>query len=312
MNLKYKNIEDLRKAFYKKFPNSNIELIKILKNRKVKVKDKYGIYVYNINTILYYGITSIKCALDKTEVFINKAKEIHKEKYDYSTTKYKGALTKLEIVCRKHGEFEQLAVSHLRGTGCKKCGRIKRNKNCTKSVEDYIDKLNKIHNYNYTINEEDYINLNTSIPHFCKIQEEWFNMRPNHVLNGQVCRKCANKKISNKVKQTSVGWSYSKWEIKGLESKYFDSFKVYIIRCWNENEEFYKIGKTFQTIDRRFQSKKEMPYNWKVIKVFKGKAIKMSVLEQSIKKNNKENKYTPKIKFSGEYECYTKIKFKDA
>ena len=38
----------------------------------------------------------------------------------------------------------------------------------------------------------------------------------------------------------------------GLKSKKFEDFKVYIIKCWNEEEEFYKIGKTYRKISRRF------------------------------------------------------------
>ncbi len=32
--------------------------------------------------------------------------------------------TKVTIICREHGEFEQRPNSHLRGSGCPKCGTI--------------------------------------------------------------------------------------------------------------------------------------------------------------------------------------------
>lgn len=311
MNIKYKNIEDFRKEFYKKFPNSEIKIIKLLPNKKVKVQDKYGFYVYSMKTIFYYGVTSIKCALNKTEVFINKVKEMHGEKYDYSITEYKGALVKLKIICKKHGEFEQLANSHLSGNGCKKCGKLQRDKSCTKSVDYYIESINKIHNNNYSINKEDYINLKTSIPHYCNTQKEWFNMRPYHVISGQSCRKCGNNKISKRSRETSVGWSYSKWEQKGKQSNHFEAFQVYIIRCISSDEDFYKIGKTFQNIKRRFQSKKEIPYDWEIVKLFKGEALDMSKLEKKLKSINKSSNYKPKLKFNGMYECYSKIIIED-
>lgn len=311
MNIRYKNIEDFKKEFYKKYPKSEIKIIELLANRRVKVEDKYGIYIYNMDTILLHGVTSIKCAENKTEIFINKSIEVHGNKYNYSLSEYKGALNKLTIICKKHGIFEQFASSHLNGAGCKKCGRIKRDRSCTKSVDSYIERLNKIHNNTYSINKKDFINLKTSIPHYCSIQKEWFNMRPSHVLNGQRCRKCANKKISDRAKKTSIGWTYSKWKERGDKSKYFDSFKIYIIKCWNDNEEFYKIGKTFQAINRRFQSKREIPYNWKLYKVIKGGSLDMSILENELKIKNKKYKYTPKIKFNGSYECFSKIIIED-
>ena len=56
------------------------------------------------------------------ETFIQKAKEVHGNKYDYSKVVYIDSVTKISIICKKHGEFEQLPVSHLRGFGCKNCG----------------------------------------------------------------------------------------------------------------------------------------------------------------------------------------------
>jgi len=47
------------------------------------------------------------------------------QSYDYSKSEYSGNDNKLTIVCKAHGEFEQRAGDHRRGSGCAKCGRIK-------------------------------------------------------------------------------------------------------------------------------------------------------------------------------------------
>jgi hypothetical protein len=39
------------------------------------------------------------------EDFIKKAKERHGDKYDYSLVKYVNAITKVDIICPKHGVF---------------------------------------------------------------------------------------------------------------------------------------------------------------------------------------------------------------
>lgn len=56
-----------------------------------------------------------------TEEFINKATLIHGDRYDYSKSDYIRALDKIQIICKKHGSFWQVASSHTRGNGCKKC-----------------------------------------------------------------------------------------------------------------------------------------------------------------------------------------------
>lgn len=58
-----------------------------------------------------------------TKEFIEKAKKVHGDKYDYSKVEYVNSDTKVCIICPKHGEFWQRAVDHTIGRGCSKCGR---------------------------------------------------------------------------------------------------------------------------------------------------------------------------------------------
>ena len=48
---------------------------------------------------------------------------VHGDKYDYSKTIYKDALTPIIIICPKegHGEFRMISNKHKTGQGCKKC-----------------------------------------------------------------------------------------------------------------------------------------------------------------------------------------------
>jgi hypothetical protein len=56
-----------------------------------------------------------------TKDFIKKAKLIHGDKYNYDKVDYTNRSNKLIIVCKKHGEFKQIAGDHLCGKGCRKC-----------------------------------------------------------------------------------------------------------------------------------------------------------------------------------------------
>ena len=48
-----------------------------------------------------------------TDDFIEKAKEIHGNKYIYNKTVYKNMRTKVCITCPEHGDFWQLPSIHL-------------------------------------------------------------------------------------------------------------------------------------------------------------------------------------------------------
>ena len=62
--------------------------------------------------------------------FIEKAKQVHGEKYDYSKVEYVSAKENIVIVCSLHGEFKQTPNNHLKGKGCSKCnGGVKLTKN---------------------------------------------------------------------------------------------------------------------------------------------------------------------------------------
>ena len=56
-----------------------------------------------------------------TKEIIKNCKKIHGDKYGYSLVTYQNSVTKIKIICPKHGIFEQLYSSHLKGSGCPIC-----------------------------------------------------------------------------------------------------------------------------------------------------------------------------------------------
>jgi protein-arginine kinase activator protein McsA len=59
-------------------------------------------------------------------LFVDRARLVHGEKYDYSLVDYKNTDSKVKIICPKHGVFEQVTKDHLKGHGCNKCANIMR------------------------------------------------------------------------------------------------------------------------------------------------------------------------------------------
>ena len=70
-----------------------------------------------------------------TEEFITKLKSIHYDKYEYSQVIYKGAYTKINIMCPLHGSFTQTATDHLSGRGCPWC----RSSKGELKIKNYLD-----------------------------------------------------------------------------------------------------------------------------------------------------------------------------
>jgi hypothetical protein len=62
---------------------------------------------------------------ESTNDFIERAKKIHGDTYDYSLVEYENVTKKLKIICKEHGIFLQNASSHLRGRVCPICKNSK-------------------------------------------------------------------------------------------------------------------------------------------------------------------------------------------
>ena len=76
-----------------------------------------------------------------TEEFIERAKFIHGNKYDYSKAEYINTDTKVCIICPEHGEFWQTPHDHISSRqGCPNCNILKN----SKIVQKIESKLNEL------------------------------------------------------------------------------------------------------------------------------------------------------------------------
>jgi hypothetical protein len=72
--------------------------------------------------------------------FIIKAKETHGTRYDYKLVNYTNNSSKISIICRIHGEFDQQPNNHINGNGCPKCKESKGEKEIRKFlIENSIE-----------------------------------------------------------------------------------------------------------------------------------------------------------------------------
>jgi very-short-patch-repair endonuclease len=137
------------------------------------------------------GYNCQKCAKNlkmDTNTYVERAKQIHSNKYDYSKVNYVNADTKVTIICKEHGEFEQIPDFHLnRKTGCPKCAN-----NVTHEVNDFIENAQKSHGNKYDYSQVNYINNYTFINIICK-EHGLFKQKPYSHVRGVGCPHCINK-----------------------------------------------------------------------------------------------------------------------
>ena len=179
-----------------------------------------------------------------TGEFIQRAKAIHGDKYDYSKVEYVNAKTKVCLVCPKHGEFWQRPDIHLQGKGCTKCGRERIGIASSKSKDQFLQEARKVHGDKYDYSKVDYVNYQTKVTIICPLHGE-FTQTPTNHLQGNGCPKCANDRTS--LRMTTDDFIQKARAIHGgkydySRTKYVDNKTEVCIIC-PEHGEFWQKPK---------------------------------------------------------------------
>jgi glutaredoxin-related protein len=279
----------------------------------VRIRCKLHNFVFEQRAICHKrGHGCPKCAGEKKRIskvfnvsqFVEASEKKHGKRYDYSEVIYINAREKVKIRCKIHDfVFEQMPYHHIKDNGCPKCSnKYKPN------TQEVIENFKEIHKNQYDYSEVSYAGANSKVKIKCVKHNLIFEQTAYHHKNGSGCLKCGLEKTAKYTRENPTGWNYKYWIASAKKSKRFTSFKVYILKCWNDEEVFFKIGKTYREINKRFDYFKTMPYNYEVVKIFESEDGRyICELERELQNKNKEYAYTPKIEFDGMYECFSKI-----
>jgi len=149
------------------------------------------------------------------EAYVNKFNKVHQNLYDYSlvsdnnlfdNNKLKnGARTIIQIICKKHGEFNQALCDHISGNGCQLCKKERLristasyNLNNRMTNEEWIERANKIHHQLYDYSLVNYTKSDCSVRIICNNHGQFIQKSSYH-LGGSGCQKCATGKTSSKI-----------------------------------------------------------------------------------------------------------------
>lgn len=124
-----------------------------------------------------------------TDVFIERARAIHGEKYDYSQSAYTRNDQPLTIICPVHGAFQQTPLVHWRGSGCPECANLTKSNNQQYTQEDFLRQANEKHNGLYDYSQINWTNWTTKITIICPVHGAVQQLPRQHIDKG--CSKCA-------------------------------------------------------------------------------------------------------------------------
>ncbi len=176
-------------------------------NARIKVKIKCNIcdnvfYQTSANHLTGHGCPMCKgkktTELQKHTLtqFIEKAIVIHGHRFNYNNVVYIDSGTKVTLTCNIcNTTFDQLPSNHLAGHSCPVCRYINNGNKSRLTLEEFIDRANKIHNYKYNYNKVLYLNGKSKIIVTCKDHGDFQQLASNH-LNGHGCPVCKGVNVS--------------------------------------------------------------------------------------------------------------------
>lgn len=155
-----------------------------------------------------------------TEEWIKKAREVHRNKYNYSKVEYVDEKNKVCIICPEHGEFWQVPSYHLSGNGCKMCRKDLLRKKFSLTKEEFIDRAKQIHGGKYDYTKVEYVNSQTKVCIICSEHGEFWQKPFSH-LSGRGCPVCKESKLEN-----YIATSLEQEKIRYVRSKRFPWLKA--------------------------------------------------------------------------------------
>lgn len=126
------------------------------------------------------------------EMFVQKAKEVHGDTYDYSSVEYKTARKKVTITCRVHGTFDQVPYVHTKGGGCPVCASLSQGDFLRSNKDEFVKKARTVHGEGYDYSNVEYVTARLPVEIVCNTTRQKFYQTPDNHLRGMACSCCAN------------------------------------------------------------------------------------------------------------------------
>lgn len=126
-----------------------------------------------------------------TDIFIEDAKKVHGERYDYSLVDYKSNKREVDIICRVPGHpvFSLRPDAHLhQKQGCPVCGGTQK-----LTADSFVILAKSVHGNRYDYSQVKYVNNKTDVVVVCPDHGP-FSQSPNSHLNGRGCADCGGRK----------------------------------------------------------------------------------------------------------------------
>lgn len=178
------------------------------------------------------------------EQFVEIAKKVHKDLYNYDEVEYVTCHTKVKIYCNLCKKFfTQTPAHHENFEGCPYHWSKLVSDSQRMSTEEFIRKNKKVHENKFAYDKTIYVSTHEPLILFCNLCKEDIKMIPSNLLRGAGCYTCAHKRIAllqTKTPEEFMEEALILWKdkIDFTKTSYINSKNKVILICKFHNFEY--------------------------------------------------------------------------
>jgi len=173
-----------------------------------------------------------------TKLFIERAKAIYGNKYEYAESNYITAHIKVKVRCSIHGVFNVSPSNHINGRGCRTCGINQRTTSITKDKTSFINQAKEKYGKQFSYEKMIYVRSKSKIIITCSLHGD-FEQSPQNHLRFIGCIKCqaehkrklysddTKKFVRKAIEKYGDRYGYDRVDYKNSRSKIIIGCKIH-------------------------------------------------------------------------------------
>lgn len=181
--------------------------------------------------------------------FLQNAIAKHGKKFDYGEVHYTNNVTKVTIICKIHGSFQQAPAKHLSHKhACPECAKIGQGLSVRIDRVSFLKQTTALYGNRYNYDNTELGRKNETIQIYCTAHKNYFNQVLSLHLKGHIgCKECLREKKEAQAheifKQKFIEQFTKKFGTDYDFSKviYINNITPVIVKCKKHNREFLQV-----------------------------------------------------------------------
>jgi hypothetical protein len=191
---------------------------------------------------------------EREAIFLQNVNAKHGKMFDYNEVYYTNNVTKVTIICKIHGSFQQAPAKHLSHKyACPECAKIAQGLSVRIDRVSFLKQTTALYGNRHNYDNTKLGRKNETIQIYCNIHKHYFNQVLGSHLKGYIgCKECLREKkeeqaheifkqnfIEQFINKFGTGYDFSK-------VVYINNISPVLVKCKKHNHEFQQVHRNIK------------------------------------------------------------------